>query len=219
MLSEHDLARRFAVSRVTTRQALAELERGGRVVRVQGKGTFVTERRKLEPQSALTSFSENMRALGKEPSYRTLGISRVPASSDVATALGLAPDDEVLRIERLLYADGTEMALMRAFLPRRVYERDQRSLTVERLDGSSFYVILEEELGIALWKAQETVEAVEAGVEAEFLDIARDALLLSVRRRTWDRDSRLVEYTNLLYRADLYRYQVELFRSPEERSG
>ncbi len=219
MLSEHELARRFVVSRVTTRQALSELERGGRVVRVQGKGTFVTERRKLEPQSALTSFSENMRALGKEPSYRTLGVSRVPANPDVATALELEPEVEVLRIERLLYADETEMALMRAFLPRRVYERDQRPWTAERLDRSSFYVILEEELGIALWKAQETVEAVEAGVEAEFLDVARDALILSVRRRTWDRDSRLVEYTNLLYRADLYRYQVELFRSPPERIG
>ncbi len=219
MLSEHELARRFVVSRVTTRQALSELERAGRVVRVQGKGTFVTERRKLEPQSALTSFSENMRALGKEPSYRTLGISRVPASPDVATALELEAGEEVLRIGRLLYADRTEMALMRAFVPRRVFERDRRPWTAERLDRSSFYVILEEELGIALWKAQETVEAVEAGVEAEFLDVARNALILSVRRRTWDRDSRLVEYTNLLYRADLYRYQAELFRSPPERIG
>ncbi|MCP9485265.1 MAG: UTRA domain-containing protein [Gaiellaceae bacterium MAG52_C11] len=160
-----------------------------------------------------------MRALGKEPSYRTLGVSRVPANPGVATALGLEPGDHVVRIERLLFADGTEMALMRAFLPRWVYERDQRPWTAERLDGSSFYVILEEELGIALWKAQETVEAVEAGAEAEFLDLARDALLLSVHRRTWDRGSRIVEYTNLLYRADLYRYQVELFRSPEERIG
>lgn len=218
MLSEQELARRFEVSRITTRQALGELEREGWVIRVQGKGTFVTERRKLEPLSALTSFSENMRALGMRPSYRTLGITVIPASAEVAGGLEVAVEEDVLRIERLLYADDIEMALMRAFLPRRIYELDSRPWTPERLDRTSMYRILEEDLGVSLWKAQETVEAVRADAEAEFMSIGRDDLILSVRRRTWDRESRPVEYTNLLYRADLYRYRVELFRSPSPGS-
>ncbi len=216
MLSEHELARRFEVSRVTTRQALDELEREGRVVRVQGKGTFVTGPRKLEPLSALTSFTENMRALGKEASYRTLVVETVAAPPQVAVALELEPGEEIVRIERLLYADGVEMALMRAHLPLRLVRLDPRPWTTERLDRSSLYEILEGELGIALWKAQETVEAVLAGPDAEFLDVAADELVLSVCRRTWELDGRPVELTNLLYRAALYRYQVELFRSPQE---
>ena len=39
--SEHDLARRYAVSRGTARRALDELVHEGRAVRVQGKGSFV----------------------------------------------------------------------------------------------------------------------------------------------------------------------------------
>ncbi len=42
--SEHELAERFGVSRQTIRQTVGELEREGRIYRVQGKGTFVADR-------------------------------------------------------------------------------------------------------------------------------------------------------------------------------
>lgn len=41
MPSEHDIAAQFEISRQTVRQALGSLEQEGRLVRVQGKGTFV----------------------------------------------------------------------------------------------------------------------------------------------------------------------------------
>ena len=41
--SEPELARRYAVSRVVVRQALAILQDDGQIVRVQGRGTFVAE--------------------------------------------------------------------------------------------------------------------------------------------------------------------------------
>jgi DNA-binding GntR family transcriptional regulator len=45
MPSEADLAREFAVSRMTTRRAVDELEREGYVRRVQGAGSYPTGRR------------------------------------------------------------------------------------------------------------------------------------------------------------------------------
>ncbi len=42
--SEHQLAELMSVSRTTVRQTLGDLEREGLVTRVQGKGTFVSER-------------------------------------------------------------------------------------------------------------------------------------------------------------------------------
>src|SRR5918994_6822716 len=41
--SEPELARRYAVSRVVVRQALAILQDDGQIVRIQGRGTFVAE--------------------------------------------------------------------------------------------------------------------------------------------------------------------------------
>jgi len=49
--AEYDLARRFNVSYLTMRQALATLVDEGSLLRVRGKGTFIIERDKPEPES------------------------------------------------------------------------------------------------------------------------------------------------------------------------
>lgn len=214
--SEQGLASKFGVSRITSRQALTQLQREGRVFRVPGKGTFVAERRKLEPQSRLTSFSENMTALGKVPTYRTLSVGPTAASPQVADALALEPADSVLSIFRLLLADGVPMAVMRAHVPPRISQGADGVFTRDRLDRFSFYWLLERELGVELWKARETVEAVCADTDAHLLALEADDLLLVVHRQTLDRAGRAVEYTELKYRADLYRYRVELFRHPPD---
>ena len=43
ILSEHNLAKRYGVSRVTVRRAIAELVKRNILARVKGKGTFVRD--------------------------------------------------------------------------------------------------------------------------------------------------------------------------------
>src|ERR1700749_1554215 len=63
---ERDLATDFNVSRITVRKAIDGLVNEGMLVRRQGSGTFV--RARVEKNfSKLTSFSEDMRARGRNP--------------------------------------------------------------------------------------------------------------------------------------------------------
>ncbi len=63
---ERDLAEMLNVSRITVRKAIDELVEDGLLIRKQGSGTFVSNR--VEKNFAkLTSFSEDMRARGREP--------------------------------------------------------------------------------------------------------------------------------------------------------
>lgn len=210
--SEQELASEFGVSRITIRHALSRLAREGLVVRVPGRGTFVADQRKLEPQSALTSFSENMQALGKRPGHKTLRASESVVQPELAESLQLEIGDPVLTIERLLLADDVPTAMMTAYLPPWVYGPMRQLFTVTELDRASMYSLLETKLGIDLWMATETVEAQRAAGDAKLLDVSPDDLILSVQRLTTNPGGQTVEFTHLRYRADLYRYQSQLYR-------
>lgn len=108
--AERTMAERFGVSRMTLRQALDELESEGRIERVRGSGTF-TRLPTVAMGPALTSFTEDMRARGLEPSARLLGFTRQPAEPTVRRALALGDEDEVIWVERLRFADGEPICL------------------------------------------------------------------------------------------------------------
>lgn len=50
MPSENELADQYDMSRQTVRQTLSELVQEGRLYRIQGKGTFVSEERRMDPR-------------------------------------------------------------------------------------------------------------------------------------------------------------------------
>jgi GntR family transcriptional regulator len=64
--SERALVVRLAVSRVTVRQAIADLVAAGVLERVHGKGTFLTGPQ-VDSRLHLTSFSREMRDRGLVP--------------------------------------------------------------------------------------------------------------------------------------------------------
>jgi GntR family transcriptional regulator len=210
--SESELVSSHGVSRITVRQALQALEVDGLVVRTPGKGTFVGEGRKVARLARLTGFGENIRAVGQTPGYRTLAVT--PIIDPVhATRLGLETDDGMLRIERVLLADGVPVALAESFLPVRLLGNAAAELTPEVLDRSSLYGLVAEKAGLVLARAAEEVEPVAAGSnEAGLLDISEGALLLRVRRITYDPQARAFEDVTIHYCPDRYSFRLELER-------
>ena len=90
--TERELAERFATSRTTVRQAIAELVIDGRLERTQGRGTFVAQP-KLMQLRQLTSFSQDTHDEGRLPGSVVLAIDEQPADGEVAGHLGIAPGD------------------------------------------------------------------------------------------------------------------------------
>src|SRR5262249_43287724 len=87
--SEHELAREHAISRITARQALAELERAGLVFRLQGRGSFVARPAVVQRLSQLTGFAEAMSTHGFESSSRLIRAGTVRAPGPVTDRLRL----------------------------------------------------------------------------------------------------------------------------------
>ena len=94
--TERELAARFAPSRTTVRQAIAELVVDGRLARTQGSGTFVLSRSDGGASTdVVLAGSQSKMASGSI----VLDISEVPASAEAADDPGLGT--LVHRVERL----------------------------------------------------------------------------------------------------------------------
>lgn len=210
--SEKELEIQFKVSRITVRRALQELAAEEKIVRVPGKGSFVLQP-KIEPLTALTSFSENMRAQGFEPSYRNAKVRLVKAPPKVAAFFESYHDERTLNVNRLLLADCIPMAIQEAYMPAYIYDANPRLFVPEVLNIVSIYSTLELHLGIKLARAEEFVEASYAtAAEAEQLEIKRGDLVLVITRETYAEGNKPIEFVKLVFRADRYRYRVEVFR-------
>src|SRR5688500_19008006 len=107
---ERDLAEMLSVSRITVRKAIDELVEEGLLIRKQGSGTFVSNR--VEKNFAkLTSFSEDMRARGREPRSVWINKAEGTVTPEESLTLRSSPGTPVYRFHRIRYADDAPMAL------------------------------------------------------------------------------------------------------------
>lgn len=204
--TERALAGEFTVSRTTVRQALADLTAEGRLYRVQGKGTFAAEP-KLAQRLQLSSYTEDMRAQGREPSSTLLELQELPAEADLAKLLGIRTGAKILRLRRLRLADAEPMALETTHLPLARF----RGLRKHMSAGGSLYAVLREHYGVRMDRAEETIETALAGPqEAELLgaDVGMPMLLLS--RHSFGADGTPVEFVRSVYRGDRYKFVTTL---------
>ncbi len=98
---ETHLAEKLAVTRVTLRRALQQLQREGHLTARKGVGIFVRNLPSTFTVRDGRRFLDNFDAYGQEIDTKTLLIVREPAGPAVATRLRLSPDTTVIRLCRI----------------------------------------------------------------------------------------------------------------------
>jgi GntR family transcriptional regulator len=208
MPSERDLCQRYALSRMTVRQAVDHLVAEGRLYRVPGKGTFVSRPKIDMPLRLASSFTAEMRSRGLVPGSVDLGHRTMPATVHIARGLHLQAGAYVHVLERLRTADGTPMALERCHIPATLAP----GLLDIRLAGQSLYTILEKTYGIVFDAGEQTVEAGIADLgDADLLGLPPGSAVLLLRRRSYQ-GGVCAELTESTYRADRYQLHTALER-------
>ncbi len=209
--TEQELIDGLGISRTPVRSALGALADEGLIVRIPGRGSFVRRSPVEQPVNRLEGFHADMAARGIEPSARTLWVALADPDPQARSALAVE-SGPIVAVRRLLLGDGEAMAVHRSQLPRWVLG-DGPLWDPDRLDRDSLYRLMEERSGSYPERAEETIEAEAADPKvAEELGIAPGRPVLRVRRLSFDGAGRPVELVDLWYRADRYRYRVELQR-------
>lgn len=207
--SETKLAEFHAISRMTARRTLEELENEGYVHRSHGRGTFVTEPKLRQSLMALTSFSEDMQLRGLQPGARLVNADVIHNPS-IAAKLDIPTEESLVEIQRVRLANNTPMALETSFLRRDICP----GIETADLEDRSLYQVLETEHDVQLGNAEQTHEAKLADeYEAKSLEIAPGSPVLLIERLTFLNDSTTpIELVISTYRADRYKFYIQLTR-------
>lgn len=205
---ERTLSERFNISRTTVRQALHDLAVEGRIVRMQGRGTFVATP-KVTQDMQLTSYTEDMLSQGMRPGSRLIDMSVIDAEAEVAERLEIEEGAPATRIERVRYANGEPMAVETVYL-----DPERFPGIVDLLDeNASLYAILEKTYGVVPVQGEQTIETVLAPPAiSRLLGTGSTTPMLMLSRTSRDADGRPIEYVRSLYRGDRFRLATRLFR-------
>ncbi|KEZ52587.1 GntR family transcriptional regulator [Metabacillus indicus] len=206
--SEREYAEKYGISRMTVRQALSNLVNDGFLYRQRGKGTFVAHQKIEQPLQGLTSFSEDMRSRGLEPSTRVISFKEVPASHDLASKLEVEAGTSLFELKRIRLADQLPMAYEMLYISKEVAP----DLT-EEIAQSSIYEYVENKLGLKIQHGRQVLEAsIARRTEAEMLQVEEGAPVLMIERRSTLESNKPLEVVKSVYRADRYKFTIDMER-------
>lgn len=207
--SESEMMKVFGVSRITVRQALRDLHTEGLVFSVQGKGTFVSRPKVVQDIQRLQGFGEAMTPQGYETSTRVIGVQEVRANGEVAEALNLPRNSNVIELTRIRYLNREPISLDNSFFPLEVgQELLGRDLTQD------VFPMLENEFGRGLGHAELKIEAITANEAlAQHLNVEVGSAILRIQRLVFSQEGEPIDFEYLSYRGDAFQYQVRVDRN------
>jgi GntR family histidine utilization transcriptional repressor len=197
--SENQLAAQFGVSRMTARRALLELMQEGWLVRSQGLGTFVADRKPVLSMLEVRNIAEEIAERGHSYANRVLKMEQAAATEAIGMQLGIAPGTRVFHSIIVHIDNGVPVQLEDRFvnpaLAPKYLEQDFSRQTPN-----------------AYLSALAPVEAVEHAIEAvsptaqvaRWLQIDAREACLQINRRTWSK-GRVATYARLVHPGSRYR--------------
>ena len=189
--SERELSSIYNMSRITVRKAIDELERKGKLEKVQGKGTYVL----------------NHQIVQNFTSTKLIERSIIPADARVARNLKIEVGSPVIYLKRLR-CDESGQAIM---VEKTYFDKDKYPYVLEMdFDKDGLYKTLEEKYGLKIDKATERFKACELTLsECQLLDCPIRQYGLLVRRTSYS-GNQLVCYSSIVSKGDIFEFTVSL---------
>ena len=197
--TEHEMTRRFGVTRHTVRRAVADLEEQGLVRVTHGSGIYVQERVIDYNVSRRTRFSANLFRQSVAPGSSMLSSGELEADQEMAEALAVPVGESLIFIEVAGEADGRRITCSFNCFPQKRFagliEAYSETLSITaslRKCGVNDYL-----------RKKSVVQArIPSARMAETLDIPKNRPVLVTKSINVDLDERPIQYNICYYAAD-----------------
>jgi GntR family transcriptional regulator len=201
--AEGQLEKTYNVSRITIRKAIEVLEKDNVVIKKQGKGTFVSEKKVLYDANSIGSLTQR---LSKQKHLLTTKSISFEIIENEHFVKDLLECSRLLCIKRVRLLDEVPFALMTNYFDINTVPDIDKKLNLE-----SLYSFLKEEYNIEFQNAEEIVEAIAANKDdSKKLNIKEGFPLLSLKRLSFDQHNKPIEYSNLIIKGDMYKHKIIL---------
>jgi DNA-binding GntR family transcriptional regulator len=201
--SEADLCAAYDASRITVRKALEVLREDGLVGARRGVGWYVAADPLRQTLGRLGTIEAQLAEAGIASSRKVLDFGFVTAPARVRRVLGVR---RVLEVRRLTLADGKPFARVTVWCS----EHLGRHLSLDDVEQSTFYELLDVELGAA---TQTIAAAAATKTDADLLELTSGAPVLSCERVTEDIHARPVLMSEHVFPAHRTQFVVALTRA------
>ena len=204
--SEPELCRQFDTTRMTVRRAIDALVNEGKLYRVQGKGTFVSQF-ELDKTYQKQGFTSNMLSLGLHPSSEVLFAGECDAKPEVRAHLELEPDEPLYCLTRVRLANDEPIAIERIWLSANRFPK----LPEFDFSKESLYEVLHREFGLDLMNgySKQRINALTiSGADAETLFGAKKGVALRIRNVDYDKMHHPFAATDAYYHGGRYTLDI-----------
>lgn len=207
--SEGELEQRFGVSRITVRQALADLQGLGLIEKVNGRGSFVRRPDSPGGLGPLTGFYETMRMRGHTARGKVSAVRQIKASQQVAAHLKVAPGSPISSVTILREVDGEPYARHIAYANANLIEK----LVAQDLETNDLITIAQDRLGYRLSHSEIDISADIADARvAKCLAISQGAPVLKLCVASIDARGEPLIFSEFLGRGDRFHYMLTINR-------
>lgn len=206
---EGELCERLGVSRITSRKALDLLVNEGLVVRVQGKGTYVSEDMREAPSVGdMEQLIERANQLAATSKVVDVKIREIEADEDTRRDLVLEKGAMVREITFVRTVDGKPRGYRQSFYPLDVAP----GITAEEIRSQPMAAVLERH-GVEISAVDQLVGAGLADThKAMVLNTTVGAPLVRLRLVLLDKNKRPIERSTRYYLAESFEYHLYLTR-------
>jgi len=215
--SEHELERRYRVSRTTVRLALDALVNEGYISRQRGRGTVVVRSKLRSVGHHLVALYDEMQATGRHLEMATLSFDVKAVPDGVREGFDSEPDQRFYVVRRLGTSDGEPLFVSSVYIPRR------KGLEITGNDlrtHGSLMALFEDRLGINIIGASRALEAVRATRwEAALLKVKPGAPLLMQWTLAYAADGDPIACVDARFRGDRYQYFIPFLPRLGEQSS